>query len=75
MVLPRDGAKDCSPLAKNREANSCRELGVAVCRDCMSPLLWQQHRAHVQGGECWEWFAEMCAGGKEDKREKDSLLK
>lgn len=26
-------------------------------------------------GECWEPFAEMCAGGKEDKHKKDSLFK
>lgn len=66
-LLPRDGVKDWSPSAKTRETTSCQELGVAVCRNCTSPLLWQQHRAHVQGGECWEWFAEMSAGVKEDK--------
>lgn len=33
------------------------------------------HKARVQGGESWEWFAEMCAGGREDKNKTDSLLK
>lgn len=26
-------------------------------------------------GECWEWYPELCAEGKEDQHDKDSLLK
>lgn len=38
VVLPGDGAKDCSPIQKGGggEGNSSEELGAAVCRDCIS---------------------------------------